>query len=52
MYRRTRPLPREEWKEYWSFEHINRRGVTLDVPFIRRAGALAAEDAVAIGLPS
>ena len=31
------------------FEHINRRGVAVDMPFVRRAAALAAEDAVAIG---
>ena len=49
VYRRTRPLPREEWQQYWAFEHINRRGVAVDVPFVRRAAALAAEDAVAIG---
>ena len=49
VYRRTRPLPREEWAQYWAFEHINRRGVAVDVPFVRRAAALAAEDAVAIG---
>jgi DNA polymerase len=49
VYRRTRPLPREEWHEYWAFEHVNRRGVTIDVPFVLRAAALAAEDAVAIG---
>ena len=49
VYRRTRPLPREEWRQYWAFEHINRRGVAVDVPFVRRAAALAAEDAVAIG---
>jgi DNA polymerase len=49
VYRRTRPLPREEWQQYWAFEHINRRGVAVDVPFVRRATALAAEDAVAIG---
>src|SRR5262249_33585350 len=47
--RRTRPLPLEEWQQYWAFEHINRRGVAIDVPFVRRAAALAAEDAVAIG---
>ena len=35
--------------EYWAFEHINRRGVMLDMPFVSRAAALAAEDAVAIG---
>ena len=49
VYRRTRPLPLEEWQQYWAFEHINRRGVVLDMPFVRRAAALAAEDAVAIG---
>jgi DNA polymerase bacteriophage-type len=49
VYRRTRPLPREEWQQYWAFEHINRRGVAIDVPFVLRAAALAAEDAVAIG---
>ena len=27
VYRRTRPLPLEEWQQYWAFEHINRRGV-------------------------
>jgi DNA polymerase len=49
VYRRTRPLPLEEWQQYWSFEHVNRRGVTIDVPFVVRAAALAAEDSVAIG---
>ena len=49
VYRRTRPLPREEWQQYWAFEHINRRGVGTDVPFVRRAAALAAEDARHIG---
>jgi DNA polymerase len=49
IYRRTRSLPREEWCQYWAFEHINRRGVAVDVPFITHAAVLAAEDAVAIG---
>jgi DNA polymerase bacteriophage-type len=49
VYRRTRPLPLEEWRQYWAFEHVNRRGVTIDVPFVLRAAALAAEDAVAMG---
>ena len=35
VYRKTRPLPREEWQQYWAFEHINRRGVVLDMPFVR-----------------
>jgi DNA polymerase len=49
VYRRTRPLPLAEWREYWAFEHINHRGVGLDMPFVRRAAALTAEDAVASG---
>ena len=49
VYRKTRPLPLTEWREYWAFEHINRRGVVLDMPFVRHAAALAAEDAVASG---
>jgi hypothetical protein len=49
VYHRTRPLPREEWAQYWAFEHVNRRGVALDMPFVLRAEALAAEDAVVCG---
>jgi DNA polymerase bacteriophage-type len=49
VYRRTRPLPPEEWQQYWAFEHVNRRGVAIDVPFVFHAAALAAEDAVAMG---
>jgi DNA polymerase len=49
VYRRTRPLPLEEWRQYWAFEHVNRRGVVIDVPFVQRAAALAVEDAIASG---
>ena len=49
VYRKTRPLPVAEWREYWAFEHINRRGVMLDMPFVRCAAALVAEDAVISG---
>jgi DNA polymerase len=49
VYRRTRPLPRAEWEQYWAFEHINQRGVCLDMPYVRRAAALAAEDGCYIG---
>jgi DNA polymerase len=49
VYRHTRPLPLTEWQEYWAFEHISRRGVMLDMPFVRGAAALAAEDAAASG---
>jgi hypothetical protein len=48
VYRRTRPLPHEEWQQYWAFEHINRLGVTLDMPYVRRAAALVLEDTIAI----
>ena len=30
-YRKTRPLPRGEWEQYWAFEHINQRGVAVDL---------------------
>jgi DNA polymerase len=49
VFRRTRPLPLKEWREYWAFEHINCRGVALDMPFVRGSAALAAEDVVASG---
>jgi DNA polymerase len=48
-YRKTRPLPLAEWQQYWAFERVNRRGVLLDLPFVFRAEALAAEDAIANG---
>jgi DNA polymerase bacteriophage-type len=49
VYRRTRPLPAAEWREYWAFEHVNRRGVAVDLAFVRPAAALAAEDGIASG---
>jgi DNA polymerase len=49
VFRRTRPLPPEEWRQYWAFERINRRGVEIDLEFVHRAAALAVEDGVAIG---
>jgi DNA polymerase len=49
VYRKTRPLPLAELKEYWAFEHINRRGVMLDMPFVRHGAVLAAEGTVANG---
>src|SRR6516164_9408622 len=48
VYRRTRPLPLEEWQQFWAFEHINRRGVVIDMPYVRRAAVRVIEDAVAI----
>jgi DNA polymerase len=49
VYKRTRPLPSLEWEQYWAFEKLNRRGVILDMPFVLRAEALAAEDGIASG---
>jgi DNA polymerase len=49
VYRKTRPLSLEEWQQYWAFEHINRRGVMLDMPFVGPAERLAAEDSKTIG---
>jgi DNA polymerase len=49
VYHRTRPLPYGEWQQYWAFERVNRRGVTIDLPFVHRAAALVAEDASIIG---
>jgi DNA polymerase len=49
VFRKTRPLPRAEWEQYWAFEHINQRGVVLDMPYVRCAAALAAKDAKASG---
>ena len=49
VYCKTRPLPLEEWRQFWAFEYVNRRGVVLDIPYVRNAAALAAKDAVAMG---
>lgn len=46
VWRHTRPLPFEEWEDYWVSERINERGVKLDIPFIRRAAAVAKADAI------
>jgi DNA polymerase bacteriophage-type len=49
VFRKTRPLPAEEWRQYHAFERINRRGVMVDWPFVTQAAALAAQDAIASG---
>jgi DNA polymerase len=49
VYRKTRPLPLAEWQQYHAFEHANRRGVVVDLPFVQQAAALAAADAIASG---
>jgi DNA polymerase bacteriophage-type len=44
IYLGTRRLPLAEWREYAAFEAINERGIGIDVPYVERAAALAAED--------
>lgn len=46
VWKATRPLPFEEWKDYWVSEAINARGVGIDVEFARRAGAVADAESV------
>ncbi len=41
VYFATRPLPRQEWEDYWVSERINDRGIAVDVGFARRAAAVA-----------
>lgn len=41
IWRSTRPLPFEEWEDYWVSEKINERGVPIDVEFARRAALVA-----------
>jgi hypothetical protein len=49
VYKRTRPLPIDELKQYHAFERINRRGVSLDLTFVQQAAALTEEDGIASG---
>jgi DNA polymerase len=44
VYCRTRPLPLGEWRQYWAFERINRRGVELDLLFAAAAGLTAVKE--------
>lgn len=44
VFRSTRPLPFEEWEDYWVSERINRRGIAIDVPFAERAAQVAKAD--------
>lgn len=48
VWRATRPLPFEEWEDYWISERINERGVMIDVEFARRASAVAAAESARI----
>lgn len=44
VYMATRPLPFEEWEDYWVSERINQRGIHIDLPFAQRAATVAAAD--------
>lgn len=44
VWRHTRPLPLEEWEDYWVSETINERGVGIDLHFVERAAAVAQAD--------
>lgn len=44
VYRHTRPLSASEWEDYWVSERINQRGVSIDLPFVTRAAAVAEAD--------
>ncbi len=41
VFQATRPLPRQEWEDYWVSERVNERGFAVDVGFARRAAAVA-----------
>lgn len=41
VWKATRKLPWEEWEDYWVSEHINDRGVALDLHLIERAAMIA-----------
>ena len=45
VWRHTRPLPFEEWEDYWVSERINARGAKIDVEFAERASKAAAAEA-------
>jgi len=40
----TRQLPLAEWREYWTMEAINARGIGIDLAMARHAAVLADED--------
>jgi len=44
VFQVTRQLPLAEWREYWSMERINERGVGIDLDMVKHATWLAHED--------
>jgi DNA polymerase len=49
VFQAARPLPREEWREYWVSEKINDRGMRVDVDFCVRADMIAAANQRRLG---
>jgi hypothetical protein len=45
VWKATRPLPFDEWEDYWVSEYVNARGVAVDIEFAKRAAALADAEA-------
>lgn len=45
VWKATRPLPFEEWEDYWVSEAINQRGMAVDVEFCRKAAKVADAEA-------
>jgi DNA polymerase bacteriophage-type len=41
LYRATRPLSETEWQCYWAAEHINIRGIGIDVELVKKANQVA-----------
>ena len=46
VFKRTRQLPIEEWREYWAMECVNERGVYVDEKMASHAALLAEEDRI------
>lgn len=44
VWRHTRQLSMEEWREYWASERINDRGMMVDLDFCRKAAKVAELD--------
>lgn len=44
LYRRTQPLPIEEWKQYWAAERINDTGICIDLDLCGAAATMAEYD--------
>jgi DNA polymerase bacteriophage-type len=41
VYKGTRPLPLEEWEEFWASEYVNDAGMAIDMEFVKRCAAIA-----------